>query len=243
MTSPPPNAPTILITGAAGGLGQALTSEFLRQGWRVAAGWHQTPLPRPTHPTQFLPLPLDVTNSTQIHNAVRVILECWNSLDVLINNAGLILDHLLWRLAPAHFDHLLDVNLNGARRCSQAVLPHMIARHNGHILNIGSFSARSGSPGQSAYAAAKAGLIGLTHSLAREAGQHNIRCNVILPGILPTPMTSSLSPDTLRAFSHANCLGRLSDLAEVASFTAFLATTRNVSGQCFQLDSRIAAWT
>jgi 3-oxoacyl-[acyl-carrier protein] reductase len=119
----------------------------------------------------------------------------------------------------------------------------MLKQRDGHIINISSFSARCGPAGQANYAAAKAGLIGLTTSLAREAGSRNIRVNAVLPGVLPTPMTAGLSEARLRELAAANGLGRLNSAAEVARFIAFLATTQNISGQLFQLDSRIGRWT
>jgi 3-oxoacyl-[acyl-carrier protein] reductase len=135
------------------------------------------------------------------------------------------------------------VHLKGAFLCSQAVLRPMLKQRDGHILNVASFSARTGNRGQANYAAAKAGLLGLTTSLAKEVGSRNVRVNAILPGVLPTPMTASLTPEQLETFATANALGRLNDPAEVARFAAFLAGTQNISGQVFQLDSRIARWT
>jgi 3-oxoacyl-[acyl-carrier protein] reductase len=238
-----PEIPTVLITGAAGGLGSALTAEFLRQGWRVAAGWHRAGLGTPDATSPFWPIPLDVTNPAHFQTAIPRILERWGHVDALVHNAGINLEQPLWHTSNADWDRVLDVNLNGARRCAQAILPHMIERHSGHLLHIGSFTARIGSRGQSAYASAKAALTGLTLALAREIGPHNIRCNLVLPGLLQSPMTAHLSPETLAALTGANVLERLNDPLEVARFIVFLTATRNISGQCFQLDSRIASWT
>jgi 3-oxoacyl-[acyl-carrier protein] reductase len=243
MKPVPPQIPTVLITGAAGGLGRALTAEFLRQGWRVAAGWYRTELIERDPTSPLWPIPLDVTNPAHFHTAIPRILERWGHVDALIHNAGLNLDQPLWHASEIDWNRVLDVNLNGARRCAQAILPHMIQRHSGHILNIGSFTARIGARGQSAYATAKAALAGLTLALAREIGSHNIQCNLVLPGLLHTPMTAHLPPTTLAAITEANVLHRLNDPLEVARFIVFLSSTRNISGQCFQLDSRIASWT
>ena len=146
------------------------------------------------------------------------------------------------QLNPAAWDHVLDVNLKGAFLCAQAALRPMIKQRGGHILNIGSFVARVSRAGQANYAAAKAGLIGLTQSLAKEVGSRNVRVNAILPGVLATPMTAQLTPEQFAAISTENALGRISTVEEVARFTAFLAGTQNISGQLFQLDSRIARW-
>ncbi|MBI5801687.1 MAG: SDR family NAD(P)-dependent oxidoreductase [Verrucomicrobia bacterium] len=240
---PVPHSPfprVALITGASGGLGRALVAEFHAQGWRVAAGFHQENAHAESD--SLLPLPLDVTSSDAVQSAVTQILSRWQRVDLLINNAGTTADNLSWQLTDEDWQRVLDVHLKGAFLCSQAVLRPMFKQRDGHILNIASFSARAGNRGQANYAAAKAALLGLTTSLAKEAGRRNVRVNAILPGVLRTPMTARLTPEQLAAFAAANALGRLNDLAEVARFTAFLATTQNISGQFFQLDSRIARW-
>lgn len=238
----PPSAPKVaLITGASGGLGRALVAEFLAQGWCVAAGYHRENIHQEAD--ALLPLPLDVTSREAVQSGVAQILSRWQRLDLLINNAGNTADNLSWQLTDEDWQRVLDVHLKGAFLCAQAALRPMLQQRDGHILNIASFSARTGNRGQANYAAAKAALLGLTTSLAKEAGLRNVRVNALLPGVLPTPMTASLTPKQVAAFAEANALGRLNELDEVARFAAFLAGTRNISGQCFQLDSRIARWT
>jgi 3-oxoacyl-[acyl-carrier protein] reductase len=119
----------------------------------------------------------------------------------------------------------------------------MLKQRDGHIINISSWSARVGGRGQSNYAAAKAGLLGLTTSLAKEVGSRNVRVNAVLPGVLGTKMTAHLTPEQLAEYASANVLGRINSIEEVAHFVVFLASLRNVSGQIFQLDSRIARWS
>jgi 3-oxoacyl-[acyl-carrier protein] reductase len=152
-------------------------------------------------------------------------------------------DALSWQLSEEDWDRVLAVNLKGAFLCAQAALRPILRQRNGHIINIGSFSGRAGQLGQANYAAAKAGLIGLTESLAKEVGSRNVRVNAVLPGVLPTSMTAKLSEAQLAEYAAANALGRINSLTEVAQFIVFLATMQNVSGQVFQLDSRIARWT
>jgi 3-oxoacyl-[acyl-carrier protein] reductase len=231
----------VLITGAAGGLGRGLVEAFAREGWRVAAGWHETRGPGETD--SIWPVALDVTDQAQGDEAVAGIVQRWGRLDALINTAGLAEDHLLARMSEADWDRVLEVNLKGAFLCAQAVARQLIHQRDGHILNIASYAARSGAAGQSAYAAAKAGLLGLTASLAKELGSRNVRVNAVLPGVLPTAMTAGLARGALDRFAQANALGRLNAVDEVARFVVFLAGLRNVSGQIFQLDSRIARWT
>lgn len=241
MTTTPTSARVVLVTGAGGGLGQGLVSEFAAQGWRVAAASHR-PTAQPETDAVW-PLKLEVTNRAQVSAIVEQILARWGRLDALINNAGVTADRLLLQMDAADFARVLDVNLKGAFLCAQAVLRPMMKQRDGHIINLASFAAKRGAAGQCNYAAAKAGLIGLTTSLAKEAGSRNIRVNAILPGVLPTPMTAPLNDETLRAFAAANALGRLNEVGEVARFIVFLAGMKNVSGQLFQLDSRVAPWT
>ena len=239
MQNPAP--PVILVTGAGGGFGQALVAEFLQQSCLVAAAYHRS---NPhTESDQLCPVQLDVTDPTRTREVVQEVLSRWGRIDLLVNNAGAIADNLFWQIPEEGWENVLDVNLKGTFLCSQAVAATMIAKQQGHIINIASFSARAGPRGQANYAAAKAGVLGLTESLAKELGPHNIRVNAILPGFLPTPMTASLGKQTVAEFAAANALGRINSVAEVARFIAFLATLQNVSGQLFQLDSRISRWT
>lgn len=230
-----------LVTGAAGGLGQAFVAEFAAQGWRVAAAFHATV--SQTETDSVWPLSLDVTHRESVATAVQALLARWGRVDVLVNNAGVTADQLAWQASEADWDRVLAVNLKGAFLCAQAVLRPMLKQRDGHILNIASHAGRCGARGQASYAAAKAGLLGLTQSLAKEAGSRNVRVNALLPGVLPTRMTAGLGAEAMQDFAAANALGRINSVDEVARFAVFLATTRNVSGQVFQLDSRIAPWT
>jgi 3-oxoacyl-[acyl-carrier protein] reductase len=231
----------VFVTGAAGGLGSSLVAEFLRQGWLVAAAWHQRPIE--VQHSDLLTIPIDVRNSTSCTGAAQTILHQWRRIDVLVNVAGVLHDDLILRLSEKNWDAVLDTNLKGAWNCTRAVLPAMLEQSDGHLLFLGSFSGRVGNSGQSNYAAAKAGLAGLTSSLATELGPSNVRANLVLPGVLETPMLGNLTEEQRAAFARSNTLGRLNDTAEVASFIAHLAGMRNVSGQVFQLDSRLASWS
>lgn len=237
-TQPPGVA---LVTGAAGGLGSAVVAELLAQGWRVAAGWHHQPVA--DGGGALMPVALEVTSAGSVQKAVAQVVERWGRLDLLVNNAGITRDALLAQMKLADWEAVIQVNLKGAFLCARAVLPTMARQQEGHIINISSFAARAGPRGQANYAAAKAGLLGLTQSLAREAALCGVRVNAVLPGVLPTQMTERLSAEQQAAFVEANLLRRLNELPEVARFIVFLAGMRNVSGQIFQLDSRIHSWT
>jgi 3-oxoacyl-[acyl-carrier protein] reductase len=229
-----------LVTGASGGLGRALVAEFARSGWQVAAGARSF---SPPFESIVFPLPLDVTRVDEVDSAVENVVNHFGRIDALINNAGVTADAALAQMSEEDWDRVLDVNLKGAVHCCRAVARQMIRQREGHIINISSQSARRGPRGQANYAAAKAGLIGLTQSLAKELGSRNVRVNAIFPGVLPTKMTAKLTAEQMTEFAQANALGRIGNVEEVARFIAFLATTQNISGQVFALDSRIAPWT
>ncbi len=230
-----------MITGAAGGLGQALTGTFAAAGWRVAAGFHHRPVPA-GHDAVW-PVALDLTEADRATQVVAAILERWGRLDVLVNNAGVTADAACFQLAEADWDRVLAVNLKGAMACARAAVWPMIRQRSGHIVNVSSFAARAGTRGQAVYAAAKAGLIGLTQSLAAELGSRNVRVNAVLPGVMPTAMLGALDPAARERLVGGNLLRRMNSVEEVAAFIVFLAAMQNVSAQVFQLDSRPARWT
>ncbi|MEN9735033.1 MAG: 3-oxoacyl-[acyl-carrier-protein] reductase [Verrucomicrobiota bacterium] len=230
-----------LVTGAAGGLGMGIVEELARQGWSVAAGWHRREPARIEG--DVFAVPLDVTDVGSVQGAIDGVLERWGRIDLLVNNAGIVSDALLARMEDPMWDRVLDVNLDGAFRCARAVVRPMMRQRDGQILNITSYGGRVGRAGQANYAASKAALFGFTQSLARELGSRNIRVNAVSPGFLRTGLVADLTDDQLAAHAATNTLGRLNDVTEVARFVAFLAGMRNVSGQLFQLDSRITPWT
>lgn len=208
-----------LITGGEGDLAQAIRLPLEADGWQVHA------------PGKAV---LDVTSSA----SVAAFFAPLERLDLLINNAGLIDDALVARMSDDQWNRVIAVNLDGAFRCARAALPLMMRQGGGHIINIGSFSALSGPAGQSAYAAAKAGLIGLTKSLALEYGNHEVRCNCVLPGFLETKMTRAVLEKRRAEVIASHALGRLNTTAEAARFIVQLDSFGAVSGQVFQLDSR-----
>jgi len=164
-------------------------------------------------------------------------------IDVLIANAGLTRDGAMTALAAEDFDDVMDANLRGAFLCTRAALKFMVRQRSGHIVLIGSRAGRYGTRGQSAYAAAKAGLVGFAQSVAKEYGPRNIRCNVVLPGFLETRMTATLPAQRREDVRAEHALGRFNTAPNAARFIAFLARLDHVSGQVFTLDSRIDRWT
>jgi 3-oxoacyl-[acyl-carrier protein] reductase len=212
----------ILISGGAGDLARALQTEF--QGNTVHAPGRKE---------------MDVRDEAQVE-AYFAKLE---RLDVLIANAGVTRDATLAGLAAEDFNEVLDVNLRGTFLCVRAAVKIMMKQRSGHILLIGSRSGKNGPRGQSAYSAAKAGLVGFAQSVAKEYGARNIRCNVVLPGFLETKMTASVTEKRREEIRAEHVLGHFNTLENAARAIAFLARLDNVSGQVFTLDSRIDRWT
>lgn len=225
------------ITGASGGLGQAIARRFGEAGWRLALCYHQHPCPGE------LTFGFDVSDELAAKKAIDTTMEKYGRIDVLVNNAGGVADHTIGKLDESEWDSVLDAHLKGAFLCSQAAIWHMVKQRSGHIINIGSWSARFGNFGQSNYSAAKAGLIGLTQSIAKEYGKRGIQCNCVLPGFMKTAMSANLTEERVAQIIGDNFLGRASDPDDAARFILFLTSLKNVSGQIFQLDSRIGPWT
>lgn len=219
--------PLALITGGRGGIATQLSAQLAEAGHRVLAPGRDE---------------LDVADAASVD---RYFAEAVSGpIDLLVNNAGLVEDAAFGAIAPQSFARVLEVNLGGAFRCSQRALRPMLRARSGHIVNIGSFSALSGPAGQASYAAAKAGLIGLGQSLAKEGGARGVRANTVLPGYLKTKMAAGVPPAVEQRALDAHVLGRFNTPADVARFIVFLHFHMpNVSGQLFQLDSRIRRWT
>ncbi len=213
-----------MITGGEGELARAIADELSSREYRVDAPGRNV---------------LDVTD----RDGVAAYFAERPGITLLVNNAGITRDYPFLRMPEDDRDAVLDTNLTGALRCSREAIRQMLrSRTPGHLVQIGSFAALHGTSGQSAYAAAKAGLIGLTRSLAREVGPRDIRANCVLPGFLATKMTSGLSDEVLDARRADHCLGRFATPGETARFIATLDSLTGVSGQVFNLDSRIPPW-
>lgn len=228
---------TVMITGAAGTLGSAVAAECLGAGWIVYAGQHRSPL-RLEHPN-LRTLPLDVTDPVSWEGLAAALASTVPHLDALIHSAGIARDRLLAHATVQDWDETFATNVHAVLQGTRALLPLLKRAPVPHVLCISSLASRSGGTGQSAYAASKAALNGLATSLARELAPEGIRVNTLFPGALVGTMTDNLSPSAREHLVSANLLGTLNDPGEVARFAAFLLSTRQISGQVFNLDSRI----
>ena len=177
---------------------------------------------------------LDVTSAGEVREFFAVLPR----LDLLINNAGLRRDELHLTQSAEDRDAVLDVCLRGAFLCSREAARRMVPQGTGHIINIGSRSGLTGAAGQTAYAAAKAGLAALTKSLAAELGPAGIRVNCVLPGWLETKFTAGVPEEIRRLTLAAHVLGKFNTVADAARFILHLHSQTAVSGQVFSLDSR-----
>ena len=214
-------ARTALITGGEGDLALAIRACLEADGWQVLAPGRDV---------------LDVTSTT----SVKAFFAGVDRVDLMINNAGRIIDKPVALMQAATWEEVIAVNLDGAFRCSRAAVKLMCRQRSGHIVNISSFAALNGTEGQANYAAAKAGLIGLTQSMAKEFGSRNVRCNAVLPGFLETKMTRAVLEKHRESVMESHALSRLNTVSEAARFIVQLDSFQHISGQVFQLDSRIS---
>jgi 3-oxoacyl-[acyl-carrier protein] reductase len=216
-----------LVTGASRGIGRAIAMELLGKGLRVigtattdagAAGIGEA------LGANGRGIRLDVTDGAAVDAAVEAIVKEHGGLHVLVNNAGITRDTLSVRMKDDDWDAVVDTNLKAVFRCSRAVIRPMMKQRYGRIVSITSVVGASGNPGQANYAAAKAGVAGMTRSLARELGSRGITVNCVAPGFIRTDMTDALSEAQTTALMAQIPVGRLGAPAEIAHAVAFLAS-------------------
>jgi 3-oxoacyl-[acyl-carrier protein] reductase len=217
-----------LVTGASRGIGAAIADELAAQGATVvgtatsetgAAAIGDRLAAHGGHGRV-----LDVTNGAAVEALVEALGKEFGAVSVLVNNAGITRDQLLLRMKDEEWSSILDTNLSSVFRMSKAVLRGMMKARKGRIVSIASVVGLTGNPGQSNYAAAKAGIIGFSKSLAREIGSRGITVNVVAPGFIDTDMTRALGAEQRQALETQIALGRLGEPADIARAVAFLAS-------------------
>jgi 3-oxoacyl-[acyl-carrier protein] reductase len=237
-----------LVTGASRGIGQGIALELGKRGAQVL-GTATTDKAARSIDDAFhgagirgTGMVLDVTDSISIETLIKRINEQFGAPTILVNNAGITRDNLLLRLKDEDWDAVLNTNLSSVFHLSKACLRGMMKARRGRIINIASVVGLTGNPGQTNYAAAKAGMLGFTKSLAREVGSRNITVNAVAPGFIDTDMTRALAEDQRNALLVNIPLGRLGEVSDVANTVAFLASqeagyitgqTVNVNGGMF----------
>ena len=234
---------TVLITGASGGIGRAVCLAFARAGWSIGVHYYRNKTAAEDTIRQ-----IEKSGSTgelfqadiRDQQAVRQMVESYSRRaampSVFVCNAGIGTSRLVLRLDEADWADVIATNLTGTFHCLQAMAPPLLAQGGGSIIVIGSHAGFHGSIGQAAYAASKAGLIGLVKTAAKEWGPQNLRVNVVLPGWQKTGLSEGAMPETDGWSDHA--LRRQASIEEVASTVLYLAQLKDVSGQIWNCDSR-----
>jgi 3-oxoacyl-[acyl-carrier protein] reductase len=231
-----------LITGATRGIGLAIATELSEAGARIAVVARDAQKAREV--AAALPgeghagYGCDVGDASQARDTVASAEAEVGVVDVLVNNAGITRDNLLMRMKDEEFDEVIATNLKGAFNFTRAVSKGMLKRRDGVILNMTSIVGLTGNAGQANYAASKAGMIGLTKSVAKELAARGIRCNAIAPGFIRTDMTDKLSDQQVQKLLEQIPAGRLGEVADVAALVRFLAGpgARYITGQVLAVD-------
>jgi 3-oxoacyl-[acyl-carrier protein] reductase len=238
-----------LVTGSTRGIGRAIAESLAAAGASVAVtGRDQARADAvaveiaATHGVTARGYACDVGEIAQCSALVEAVEKDFGSLDVLVNNAGLTRDNLIMRLKDEDWDTVIDANLRGAFATCRAASRGMMKRRAGRVINLASVVGIMGNKGQVNYAASKAGLIGLTKSLARELGSRGVCANVVAPGYIDTDMTAAMPAEAKAALSSSIPLERLGTPADIAAMVTFLASDQAayITGQVFVVDGGLA---
>jgi 3-oxoacyl-[acyl-carrier protein] reductase len=221
---------TALVTGAAQGLGRCIAQTLAAAGAKVACidinaeSLADTVSGIRAAGGTAEPLACDVTQSDRVGQVVDQVVELWGKLDILVNNAGVTRDNVLIRMKDEQWDLVLNINLRGTFLFTRAVARPMMKARGGRIINVASVSGLMGNPGQVNYSASKAGVIGLTRTVACELASRNITVNAVAPGFIATDMTAKLGDEILQQVRKEIPLGRLGEPQDVADAVLFLAS-------------------
>ena len=231
-----------LVTGGVRGIGRAISERLVDAGVRVAAGYS-----RNVDAAEQLVAELgtnvsvhqgNISSNEDCERVVEDVVDRYGRLDVLVNNAGITADVSVRRMTPAQWDHVIEVNLNGAFYMSRAALPHMIDGGYGRVVNISSVIGETGNIGQANYAAAKSGMFGLTMTMALETANKNITVNCVAPGFIDTEMVAAVPEELLAKIVEGIPLRRLGTPREVARLVAFLVEPESsyITGQVYSIN-------
>lgn len=235
---------TVLVTGAAAGIGHGIAALFAASGARVAvldrdpgalaAAWG-------TRSDTVAPIAVDVADEDAVSAAVDDVVGWGGGVDVAVNNAGITRDAVVWKMTSARWQQVLDVHLGGTFHVTRAVVPAMRAAGRGRIVNVTSFTGLHGNVGQANYAAAKAGIVGFTKTVAKEVARFGITVNAISPNAA-TAMVAAVPPEKRAELEQAIPVGRFADPAEMAPAVAFLASDEAayITGTVLPVDGGMA---
>lgn len=241
-----------VVTGSTRGIGRAIATELARSGFDVCvncSGENGLPVAielakslSDTYSIRAIAVAADVSNSVQASALIDAANEAFGRVDVLVNNAGITRDGLVARMKEDDFDAVIEVNLKGTFNCCKAAVQRMIKQRYGRIVNLSSVVGVSGNAGQVNYAASKAGVIGLTKSIAREVAARNITANAVAPGFIATDMTDALSEKQRETIGERIAARRFGEPHEVATLVRFLASEEAgyITGQVVCIDGGIS---
>ena len=222
---------TALVTGASRGIGRCTALALARAGAAVTVNYAHSAAAAEATVEQIrsaggraIAVQADVAITDDVKRLLEATTSAFGGLDILINNAGITRDGLLMRMTDADWDAVMDANLKGAFHCCRAVAPLLMKQRSGVIINVSSVVGIAGSAGQANYAASKAGLLGLTHALARELGARSVRVNAVAPGFIETEMTAELPEARREAILGQIPLRRFGSPEDVAGVVAFLCS-------------------
>ena len=233
-----------IVTGGTRGIGKGIVEELASQGAKVAFTYAtqdqlaaELASELKKSGKEVAPIKADVRDFEKAKATVKEILKRFGRLDGVVNNAGITRDKPFMRMEPSDWEDVININLMGTFHFSRAAITHLVKQKNGDILNIASVAGIVGRPGQTNYAASKAGIVGFTKSLAKEVGRFNVRVNAIAPGFIETEMTQNLTEKVKSQILAEIPLGRFGQVKEVAKLAAFLLSgDRYITGQVFCLD-------
>ena len=236
-----------LVTGAAQGIGKAVALLLARNGADIVVSdinlekAEETANEINSIGRKALAVKVDVANWNDVEQMVEVILEKFAKIDILVNNAGITRDKLILRMTDEDWDAVLNVNLKGTFHCTKAVVRHMAKQRSGKIVNIASVVGEMGNAGQANYSASKAGVIGLTKTIAREFAQRGININAIAPGYIETPMTEALPEKAKEELKRLIPMERLGKPEDVAEAVLFLVSEESnyITGQVLNVNGGI----
>ncbi|WP_318504825.1 3-oxoacyl-[acyl-carrier-protein] reductase [Bacillus sp. T3] len=235
----------VLVTGASRGIGREIALELARQGANVAVNYSGSEARALEVVAEIQALgceafavQCDVANSDSVTEMVKSAIERFGKLDILVNNAGITRDNLLMRMKDDEWDSVINTNLKGVFLCTKAVTRQMMKQRSGRIINIASIVGVSGNPGQANYVAAKAGVIGLTKTAAKELASRGITVNAVAPGFITTDMTDKLTEEVKEAMLSQIPLARFGEPGDIAKVVTFLASedSRYMTGQTLHVD-------
>ncbi|MGD1974103.1 MAG: 3-oxoacyl-[acyl-carrier-protein] reductase [Desulfobacterales bacterium] len=231
----------VMVTGGAAGIGRATAAGFAKEGAKVAICDVNPEAGKTTAESlgpEAMFRQVDVSDNKSVNDWVESVVSQYGQIDVLVNNAGITRDGLIMRMKEADWDAVLNVNLKSAFNCIKAVSKTMVKQRSGRIINLASVVAVSGNPGQANYVASKAGIIGLTKSVAKELASRTITVNAVAPGFIETDMTASLADKAREAMVSQIPLGRAGTARDIAAAVMFLASDHAayITGQVIHIN-------